>query len=63
MSIDPQRHVHRAVSRQVLDFLDVQTGLEHAGYMRVPQDVGGDKCSLSEHAANDQLFYPDCDLV
>lgn len=63
MGIDPQRHIYRAVSGQVLDFLDVQTGLEHAGYMRVPQDVGGDKLFLSEHSANDQLFYPDCDLV
>lgn len=42
MGIDPQRHVHCAVSCQVLNFFDVQTGLKHAGYIRVPQDVGGD---------------------
>lgn len=39
MGIDLQRHVQGAVPGQVLDFLNVQAGLEQAGDVRVPQNV------------------------
>ena len=42
--IDPQPHVHRAVSSQVLDFFDIQSGLKHTGDVGVAEDMCGDMC-------------------
>ena len=42
MRINSERHFHGAVSGKILDFLQIQTGLKQAGYVRVPQNVRGD---------------------
>lgn len=42
VGIDLQRHAYGAVSRQILDLLDVQTCLEESGNEGVPQNVRGD---------------------
>ena len=39
MGVDPQRHVHRAVSGQVLNLLDIQSRLEQPGNIGVPKNV------------------------
>ena len=39
VGVDPQRHVHRAVPGQVLNFLDVQARLEQPGNIGVPKNV------------------------
>ena len=42
MAIDPKRHFYIAVAGQVLDFLDVHSGLTEAGDIGMAQQVRGD---------------------
>ena len=42
MGIDPKRHIHCAVSGQILHFLDIQSRFKQAGDVGVAQNVGRD---------------------
>lgn len=39
VGVDLQRHIHGAMSGQILDFLHIQSGLEQTGNVGVPQDM------------------------